>query len=156
MNRLGAAIIMISKGTPFMQAGEEMLRTKNGDENSYKSSDAINNIDWEALTPDSDVYKMMQYYKGLIELRDEYEIFRATNTAVTFGQLPGGGMTVTFDNHMGSKALVLINPTSQADTFNLTGSWKLLADGTRAGDEVLAAENGAVTIDACSVRIYVN
>ncbi len=156
MNRLGAAIIMISKGTPFMQAGEEMLRTKNGDENSYKSSDAINNIDWEALIPDSDVYKMMQYYKGLIELRDEYEIFRATNTAVTFGQLPGGGMTVTFDNHMGGKALVLINPTSQADTFNLTGNWKLLADGTRAGDEVLATENGAVTIDACSVRIYVN
>ena len=30
MNRLGAAILMISKGTPFMQAGEEMLRTKNG------------------------------------------------------------------------------------------------------------------------------
>ncbi len=34
MNNLGAAILMISKGTPFWQAGEEMLRTKGGDENS--------------------------------------------------------------------------------------------------------------------------
>ena len=50
MNNLGAAIIMISKGTPFWQAGEEMLRTKNGDENSYKSSNAINNIDWSVLS----------------------------------------------------------------------------------------------------------
>ncbi len=156
MNRLGAAILMISKGTPFMQAGEEMLRTKNGDENSYKSSDAINNIDWDALKPDSEVYKMMEYYQGLIELRQAYGIFRATNTAVSFTNLPGGGMAVTFDNHMGGKALVLINPTEKTDSYTLSGDWKLLATGTQAGAEVLATESGIVTVDACSVRIYVN
>ena len=52
MNRLGAAIIMVSRGTPFMQAGEEMLRSKGGDENSYNSGDAVNNIDWEVLQND--------------------------------------------------------------------------------------------------------
>ena len=30
MNRLGAAVLMISRGTPFFQAGEEMLRSKDG------------------------------------------------------------------------------------------------------------------------------
>ena len=49
MNNLGAAIIMMSRGAAFWQAGEEMLRTKDGDENSYKSSDEINNIDWSVL-----------------------------------------------------------------------------------------------------------
>ena len=49
MNKLGAAIMMISKGATFWQAGEEMLRTKDGDENSYKSSDKINNMDWSHL-----------------------------------------------------------------------------------------------------------
>lgn len=153
MNRLGAAILMISQGTPFMQAGEEMLRTKGGDENSYKSSDDVNNINWEALTPDSNEYKIMQYYKGLIAMRKAYDIFRGTgNIAVSFQNLEGGGMAAIFDNHMGGKAIVLINPTDTAATYELTGEWKLVATGS----EVIATESGAVTVDAVSVRIYVN
>ncbi len=157
MNRLGAAIIMISKGTPFMQAGEEMLRTKNGDENSYKSSDEINNINWDALTQDSNEYAMMQYYKGLMALRNTYDIFRSNDgVAISFGTLPGGGMTVTFDDHKGGKALVVINPTEKADSYELSGEWKLLATGTEAGSEVIRTDSGKVTVDARSVLIYVN
>ncbi len=156
MVRLGAAIIMISKGTPFMQAGEEMLRTKDGDENSYKSSDAINNIDWEKLTADSDEYAMMLYYKGLMEMRQSHTIFGANNTAISFGDLEGGGMTVTIDDHKGGKALVLVNPTDTAVTYTLDGQWDLLADAQRAGSEILASESGQVTVEGCSVRIYVN
>ncbi len=160
MNRLGAAIMMISQGTPFWQAGEEMLRTKDGDHNSYKSSDAINNINWDVLTADSDEYAMMLYYKGLIEMRNAYEIFRGISeeggVKVTFGKLLGGGMTVTFEDGQGNKALVLINPTAKADTYTLEGEWKLVADGTRAGSGVLASETGDVTIEGISIRIYVN
>ena len=58
MNKLGAAILMISQGTPFWQAGEEMLRTKDGDENSYKSSDAINNINWSVLAEGTREYEI--------------------------------------------------------------------------------------------------
>ena len=87
MNNLGAAILMISKGTPFWQAGEEMLRTKDGDENSYKSSDEINNIDWSVLSEDSREYKTMLYYKGLIEMRKTYSIFSDVNTTVDYEAL---------------------------------------------------------------------
>ena len=69
MNRLGASLVLMSRGTPFLLAGEEMLRTKGGDHNSYKSSDAVNNIDWDSLTPDSDEYSMVQTYRQLIALR---------------------------------------------------------------------------------------
>ncbi len=69
MNRLCGAAVLFSRGMPFMLAGEEMLRTKQGDENSYASSDEINNIDWEALKPGSDAYNMSRYYAGLIALR---------------------------------------------------------------------------------------
>ena len=69
MNRLGASLVLFSKGTPFFLAGEEMLRTKGGNENSYNASDAVNNIDWEALVEGSDAYTMMLYYKELIALR---------------------------------------------------------------------------------------
>lgn len=69
MNRLGAAVVFLAKGTPFMLAGEEMLRTKKGDENSYCSPDSINRIDWEALLPGSAQYRMYEYYRMLINLR---------------------------------------------------------------------------------------
>ncbi len=160
MNRLGAAIMMISQGTPFWQAGEEMLRTKDGDHNSYKSSDEINNIKWDVLTADSDEYAMMQYYKGLIEMRKAYEIFRGTSeegsVKVSFGKLSGGGMTVSFEDGQGNKALVLVNPTAKAASYTLDGEWKLVANGTHAGSEVIKTESGKVSVDACSVLIYVN
>ncbi len=171
MNRLGAAILMISQGTPFWQAGEEMLRSKPDgkggfDENSYKSSDEINNINWEALTPDSNEYAMMLYYKGLMQMRAAYSVLRGTSNTwdnpregdvkVTFGKLSGGGMTVTFEDAEGNKALVLINPSESVDSYTLDGQWNLVADDTRAGSQILATETGSVDIAARSVRIYVN
>ncbi len=157
MNRLGAAIVMISQGTPFMQAGEEMLRTKDGDHNSYKSSDEINNLQWEALTPDSDEYAMMLYYKGLLEMRDAYDVFRGNgNVTVKFGKLSGGGMTVEMSDAEGHKAMVLINPTDKAASYTLDGSWNLVANGTQAGDDVLSTDSGEVTVDPISILVYVN
>ena len=161
MNRLGAAIVMISQGTPFWQAGEEMLRSKpkgdgTFDENSYKSSDAINNIDWEVLVPGSIQYDMMQYYKGLIAMRKAFSVFTVqSGVAVSFQDLPSGGMIVTFDNHMGGFAKVVINPTEKAETFQLTGEWKLVADGTQAGSETIRVDTGDVQIPARSVLVYV-
>jgi pullulanase len=161
MNRLGAAIVMISQGTPFWQAGEEMLRSKpkadgGFDENSYKSSDEINNIDWEVLVPGSNEYEMMRYYQGLIAMRKAVAMFTAqSGVAVSFSDLPGGGMIVTFDNHMGGMAKVVINPTEKTDKFTLSGEWKLLATGTQAGSETVRVESGALEIPACSILVYV-
>ena len=54
LNNLAAAFTMLSQGVPFLQAGEEMLRTKPGkkggfDENSYRSSDKVNALKWATL-----------------------------------------------------------------------------------------------------------
>ena len=164
MNRLGAAIVMISKGTPFWQAGEEMLRAKvNADgsfnENSYNASDAVNNIDWEVLTVNSSEYQMFKYYAGLLQMRSAYSIFRdnGDDVSITFEKLAGGGMAVHYVSaSTGATALVLINPTMQADTFALTGSWNLVANGVQAGASVIETATGTVTVPACSVMVFVN
>ncbi len=163
MNRLGAAILMISKGTPFWQAGEEMLRSKpNGDgtfnENSYNSSDAVNNIDWEALVPGSDAYNMMLFYKGLIEMRQTYDIFRSNSddVTITFEALTAGGMAVKFVSSNGEKALVLINPAASADKYTLEGGWNLVSDGTQAGEAFLDHMSGEVAVDARGILVFVN
>ncbi len=156
MNNLGAAIIMISKGTPFWQAGEEMLRTKDGDENSYKSSDAINNIDWSVLKDGNREYATMLYYKGLIEMRKTYGIFTDASVEITCTETGSGLLTVSFDDGQGGKALAVINPHQTNLPYALEGEWNLIADGNGAGAQVIARESGSVTAESVSVRIYVN
>ena len=156
MNNLGAAIIMISKGTPFWQAGEEMLRTKDGDENSYKSSDAINNIDWSVLEKGSRQYETMLYYKGLIEMRKAYPIFTDPTTTVTHEELGSGVIAVTFDDGMGGKALVLINPHAQELPYALDGEWHLVANSEKAGAEAIETQEGNVPVNSIGVMVYVN
>jgi pullulanase len=128
-----------------------MLRTKGGDENSYKSSDAVNNIDWEALVPGSDVHNMMLYYKGLMAMRKAYSAFTDTNVEITFEALSGGGMAVRY----GDEAVVLINPTASNTTYNLSGEWKLVANGTQVGTETIATATGSVTSESMTVQVYV-
>ncbi len=156
MNRLGAVILMISQGTPFMQAGEEMLRSKDGDHNSYKSSDEINNIKWENLTPRSNEYAMMQYYKGLFEMRKAFGIFTNGNrVAVSFKALGGGAVMVTFDDHMGGKAVAVINPTKSTVTATLDGEYRLVVNGTASGSETISTASGEISVGAINACVYV-
>ena len=156
MNRLGATILAISKGTVFFQAGEEMLRTKDGDENSYKSSDAINNIDWSVLKEGNAEYEMMLFYQALIRMRKEYNIFTTINTAITANTSLGDGkVDITIDNHAGSKARVIINPTGEEMTYTLSGNWHMLVNGASVMDAPEAV-SGSITIPAYSAVVLVN
>ncbi|MEM9930303.1 MAG: type I pullulanase, partial [Bacteroidota bacterium] len=77
MQRTALAIVLTSQGIPFLHAGSEMLRTKNGDENSYKSSDGVNMIKWGAKRSEKITF---DYVKDLIELRKEHPAFRLGST----------------------------------------------------------------------------
>lgn len=70
---LANGIILTSQGIPFLHAGDEMLRSKYGDHNSYRSPDVVNAIRWDNKETFMPVF---QYYKGLIELRRKHPAFR--------------------------------------------------------------------------------
>lgn len=73
---LGLQMVLISIGVPFIHAGQEFLRTKQGVENSYRSSDIINFIDYKRR----DKYlKIVNAVKDLIALRKEYSSFSIDN-----------------------------------------------------------------------------
>jgi pullulanase-type alpha-1,6-glucosidase len=50
MHNLGNSIVMLSQGTPFFQAGQDMLRSKSLDRNSYNAGDWFNRLDWTFTT----------------------------------------------------------------------------------------------------------
>ncbi len=162
MNRLGATILMVSKGTVFFQAGEEMLRTKpkgdgTFDENSYKSSDAINNIDWSVLKEGTNEYNMSEFYKGLIDMRKAYSIFRDSSTAVSGNTISTNGRAiVTLDDHKGGKVMIIINPTAEEMSYTLSTSYNLLCDGSTVGAQNLGTAEGKITIPAYTAIILAN
>lgn len=73
MDKLANSIVLTSQSVPFFMLGEEMKRTKKGVENSYKSPDAINEIDWNWKMENKD---MVEYYKSLIQLRKNHPAFK--------------------------------------------------------------------------------
>ncbi len=153
MNKLGAAILMLAKGTPFFQAGEELLRTKDGDENSYRSTDEVNNLDWSTLQSGTPAYETMCYYRGLIRMRRALPVLTDPHADVDCA-VAQNGVTAVWIAGRGERVLALLNPHAEPLTYVLSEPYLLVADGTRAGDTPLAEESGPVTVDGHSVRIY--
>lgn len=72
--KMAAALVFLSNGIAFFQAGQEFLRSKNNSENSYNLPDEINSIKWNLLRENAD---LVRYYRGLIGFRKRfYGIFR--------------------------------------------------------------------------------
>ena len=136
-NRLAAGIYLTSFGLPFMQAGEEFARTKKGVSNSYRSSPALNRLDWNRA---EQYHALVDYYRGLLALRAAFPRLGSTDRhapeALQFFALeqPLVGWTlpaVWGDGAAWSALCVFYNPTETACTVPLpAGRWKLLSDGT--------------------------
>lgn len=75
MQKLALSIVLTSQGISFLHAGSEFLRSKKGEENSYKSPDSINAIDWDLKTKNKYVF---EYIKALIRMRKDHPAFRMT------------------------------------------------------------------------------
>lgn len=147
MNRLCAAIVFTSQGVPFIQAGEEFLRSKplpekkGFAENSYNMPDAVNSIKWDNIHECPD---MIAYYKGLMALRKAHPVFRMQSEAemtqnlcflsdtpenVVAYLLKGKGADDTPEN-----ILVIFNGNGEEILCNLPeGKWKILVDDKTAG-----------------------
>ncbi|HEK9100069.1 TPA: type I pullulanase [Bacillus pseudomycoides] len=145
MHKLSSSIILTSQGVSFLHAGQEFMRTKYGDHNSYKSPDSINQMDWVRRVAFD---KEVEYMKGLIELRNKYSAFRMTiaeqiKKHITFMDAPKNVVAYTIDGKTnGNKNeyfVVAHNANREAVEITLPskGPWKVLVDGERAGSKVL-------------------
>jgi len=69
MNNIAISLVMLSQGVPFFHAGDDILRSKSLDRNSYNSGDWFNKLDW--------TYESNNWGVGLPpEGRDRWDIFR--------------------------------------------------------------------------------
>lgn len=87
MDKLAAALVLVSQGVPFIQCGQDFLRTKPKilpegvepndwniyDGNSWNAPDFTNSIKWDRKEKYRDVFS---YYRALISLRKSSKLFR--------------------------------------------------------------------------------
>ena len=81
MNNLALSLVAFSQGVPFFHAGDDMLRSKSLDRNSYNSGDWFNRIDW--------TYESNNWGVGLPgEGRERWDLFRPllANPALKVGK----------------------------------------------------------------------
>jgi pullulanase len=75
---LATSFVLFSQGIPFMQAGQEFLRTKGGNDNSYNAPDSVNAIDWNRITQQK---QAVNFVKAGLKLRASEPLFRLTSAA---------------------------------------------------------------------------
>lgn len=138
MDLLGNAIVLTSQGIPFIQAGEEFLRTKGFNANSFNAGDQVNAIDWSLKAKNAAVFR---YYQGLIALRKQHPSFRLRTAAEiekSLKVLRAADHVVAYKLQNGgdpwSDIVVIYNGGATAQTVSLPeGGWVAVVGGEEAG-----------------------
>lgn len=168
MNRLAAAIIYTAQGIPFMQAGEEMLRTKPSlepdreyDNDSYNSPDSVNSIKWERKKIFSTEY---QYYKGLIAFRKAHGALRMADGELVrehlhFLDAPKNVVAYTIskpdETENLEKLCIIYNSNREEVEVNIPeGDWNVYINKTQAGTKILdKMQGGTIKVPGISALV---
>lgn len=143
VSKVGNSLLFLAQGVPFIQAGQEFLRSKNLKTNSYNLSDEINSLKWgNRITYAENV----TYLKNMIKIRKAHKAFRMSDanaitrnfkflTSKPYQQI---GFSIN-GKAVGDKwgnIVVLANsdPYSTAKITVPKGTYKVVADGKTVGD----------------------
>ncbi len=171
LNKLGALFLFTSRGITMISEGQEFARTKvisdnnsvpdpdkgKLDHNSYNKDNETNYINYNHAEINSD---LLNYYKGLIILRNKFEAFRRTekNDVHFFG---------TNDNHFAlgylleyknDKFIVLFNAgINKTEEFILPeGEWNILVNSDNAGTESLGSVKNKMSLEPSTGVVLIN
>jgi pullulanase len=154
-NLLALGLILTAQGIPFLHGGVELLRSKRGDHNSYKSSDIINAINWQDKVRFKQVFN---YVQGLIILRKKHPAFRIENRKIIENQLTisttyhddrSGVIISHFKDHANGDSwcdIVVIYNATSIDNYCVNqflpephgGLWHIVVNHEHAGIETIA------------------
>lgn len=127
---LAIAMVLLSQGVPFLHAGQEFFRTKQGVENSYVSGDVINKFDWRRL---DEFYDDVLFVQRLIALRKSSDSFKLKSSSDLMQYadvilLKSG--TAMYNLTDGTDLMILFKPKSIRETILIPESYDLLLAST--------------------------
>ncbi|WP_264522181.1 type I pullulanase [Flavobacterium sp. N1994] len=161
MDKLAQLTVFLSQGVPFIHSGAEMLRTKQGVANSYKSPDSINAIDWSRKSKYKAVFT---YYQSLLAMRKNHPAFRMPTAKmiqehVTFRESKDS-LLIQFQisNNANGDAwkdiLIVLNGDKTDKTITLPeGNWTVVANGDLVNEKGIEKVNGTISVGRISALV---
>lgn len=160
--KLADSMIMLSQGVPLFHSGQEALRTKNGNANSYNADITVNEIDWKRVEQNKD---LVSYFQKLVQLRKTCPAFRMSTydeikkniTPIVQGE---NGVFAFEIKSADSTMYVIFNVNEKANQFtsvDLTGSKILLSsDDTTVGAKTILPGLSTLVIKKVSDKDKIN
>jgi pullulanase len=162
-HRLASSIPLLAQGIPFIHAGQEFQRSKDGDSNSYKSSDKINALKWNLISKNS---VTRNYFKGMLEIRAQHPAFRLSSTAdvksnlkflktsdeVIAYSLKGSAVKDSW------QSIVVIHNAKTASSkvaLPAKGNWTVVVEGSKAGVKTLGTIKNADVVEVRALSTMV-
>jgi len=161
LNKLASLFLFTSRGITMIHSGQEFARSKiiplnipeedahKGmiDHNSYDKDNETNYINYNHAKINQELFN---YYKGLIELRKKYEVFRRANyNDVKFFNLKEKPFALGYSvKHKDEEFVVLFNadPKSSLEVNLPDGEWEVLADDQQAGIQPIKSAHQKITL----------
>lgn len=159
MQRLATAIVITSQGVPFLHAGQEFGRTKQGVENSYNAPDRINHFDWTLRDSRS---TEVEYVKTLLKLRRRHTCFRYDTRQKVVEQFkflpsPPGviayELTASHSYDAWQRVRVYLNGTFEHVTFQAEGDWNVYVQGDEASLTPIVRNPSQIQVESLSMTI---
>ena len=131
MATLANSIVLTSQGTSFILAGEEMLRTKEGDSNSYASGYKVNEIDYSRLI---DFDELASSYKKMIEFKTsfgglQFDNAESIKTNVSFNSEDNKGIidySISYEND--EYRIIHVAPSIDTAEIDLEGQYDIVLE----------------------------
>ena len=145
LSQFASSVAFLAQGVPFLQAGQEFVRSKNGNENSYNADDATNSLKWSTKAK---YVATTKYYQGLFALRAAHPAFRMSTTAqvkanLKFLKTTNDVIAYTLNGKAvkdaASTIVVIHNPNPGAATVTLPNKkkWEIVVKGGVAGTKTI-------------------
>ncbi len=159
MDKQANAVVLTSQGVSFLHAGAEMLRTKNGEHNSYNLPDEINQIDWSWKSKNIET---VNYYKQLIALRKNHPAFymptaEMVRQNLNFNKSEPGLVSYIIKNNANGDSwkniLVIYNAKVTPMKVDVEGEWKLAVMGNDIDESGITTIKNMVEVPAISMVV---
>ncbi len=161
LNKLGALFLLTSRGITMVHSGQEFARSKvipptnendphRGmiDHNTYDKDNEVNYINYKHVKLNHD---LVDYYRGLIELRKKFSSFRrAGYNEVKFFDVKENEFAIVYEvKHENEHFMVLLNANPLKEfSFTLPkGKWEIYADPNLAGVISLGKIEGKLKVE---------
>ncbi len=162
LNKLGALFLFTSQGITMIHEGQEYARSKvipsaikekdtlkgTIDHNTYNKDNEVNYLNYNHAAINKE---LVDYYKGLIELRKKYPAFRkADYEDITFMEVEKHPFALGYSiNYEDSDFVVLFNPEESQVRFDLPdGEWETLVNPEKAGVTSLGKIQQTITLQS--------